>query len=51
MKKKFLIGFSAFDGCNNITIYCESESEPSAWSSSWAGDSSPFVTWGVEYTY
>ena len=31
--------------CKNLTIYCEAESKPSGWSSSWNSDNIP-VVWG-----
>ena len=39
------IGDLAFDGCKSLTIYCEAESKPSGWSSSWNYSNRP-VVWG-----
>ena len=39
------IGRSAFVGCTSITIYCEAESQPTDWNSSWK-DADTTVTWG-----
>ena len=33
----------AFDGCTILTIYCEAESKPSGWNSSWNGSGRPVV--------
>ena len=33
------VGESAFSGCDNLTIYCEAESQPSGWDSDWNPDS------------
>ena len=41
------IGYDAFYGCSNINILCEAESKPEAWDDNWAGNSSPFVSWGI----
>ena len=56
------IGYRAFSGCNNLTIYCEATSQPSGWDSSWnwnvSWSSSLPVVWGyvdssttTEYEY
>ena len=37
------IGFSAFAGCDKLTIYCEVTSEPSGWSSYWKSSNCPIV--------
>ena len=39
------IGNSAFAGCWSLTIYCEAESQPSGWGSSWNYSDRP-VVWG-----
>ena len=39
------IGESAFYECTSLTIYCEAESKPSGWDSSWNYSSRP-VVWG-----
>ena len=47
------IGYYAFVGCSNITIYCEATSKPDGWDTSWNPSSRP-VVWGYtgeEYTY
>ncbi len=36
-----------FYGCSNLTIYCEAESKPSGWDSSWNPDNRP-VEWGYK---
>ena len=41
------IGEYAFDGSYNLTIYCEAESQPSGWSSSWNPSNRP-VKWGYK---
>ena len=41
------IGDWAFEGCTSLTIYCEAESKPSGWSSSWNYNNRP-VVWGYE---
>ena len=40
------IGDLAFDGCKSLTIYCEAESKPSGWSSSWNYSNRPVVWQG-----
>ena len=40
------IGSKAFGSCNSLTIYCEAESQPSGWDSSWNYLSRP-VYWGA----
>ena len=41
------IGYQAFSGCSALTtIYCEAESEPSGWGSSWKSGCSATVVWG-----
>ena len=39
------IGKYAFTGCTNLTIYCEAESKPNGWDSSWNASNCP-VVWG-----
>ena len=39
------IGDLAFDGCKSLTIYCEAQSKPSGWCSSWNYSNRP-VVWG-----
>lgn len=39
------IGAYAFSDCTSLTIYCEAESQPSGWSSSWNYSNRP-VVWG-----
>ena len=41
------IGVDAFKYCENITIYCEAESQPDGWNSSWNYSNRP-VVWGYE---
>ena len=41
------IGYNAFYGCSNLTIYCEAESEPSGWGSWWNSSNCP-VVWGYK---
>jgi hypothetical protein len=41
------IGDLAFDGCKSLTIYCEAQSKPSGWSSSWNHSNRP-VVWGYK---
>lgn len=41
------IGYQAFDGCDNITIYCEAESKPEGWKSNWTY-STCNVVWGYK---
>ena len=38
------IGYSVFGVCDNLTIYCEAESQPSGWNSSWNYSNRP-VYW------
>ena len=40
------IGDYVFSGCNSLTIYCEAQSKPSEWSSSWNGYRP--VVWGYK---
>ena len=40
------IGDLAFDGCKSLTIYCEAQSKPSGWSSSWNYSNRPVVWQG-----
>ena len=44
------IGDYAFGYCDNLTIYCEVESKPSGWSSSWNYSNRP-VYWAGEWKY
>ncbi len=37
------IGIYAFGNCSSLTIYCEAESQPSGWSSTWNLDDRPVV--------
>ena len=39
------IGRDAFRDCDSLTIYCEAESKPEGWSSSWNNSNRP-VVWG-----
>jgi hypothetical protein len=39
------ISYSAFSGCTRLTIYCEAESKPQGWNSTWNPDNRP-VIWG-----
>ncbi len=39
------IGGDAFNSCTSLTIYCEAESQPSGWDSSW-NSSNRLVVWG-----
>ena len=39
------MGEFAFESCSRLTIYCEAESKPSGWSSSWNNSNRP-VEWG-----
>ena len=39
------IGENAFEYCRKLTIYCQAESKPSGWSSSWNPSNRP-VVWG-----
>ena len=39
-----VIGLEAFSCCNNLTIYCEAESQPSGWDNNWNSDCT--VVWG-----
>ena len=39
------IGYYAFYRCNSLSIYCEAESKPSGWNSSWNPSKRP-VVWG-----
>jgi prepilin-type N-terminal cleavage/methylation domain-containing protein/uncharacterized repeat protein (TIGR02543 family) len=48
-----LIGDGAFSSCFDLVIYCEAESQPSGWNSSW-NQSGCYVIWGYtgeKYTY
>ena len=40
------VGAYAFSGCSNSIIYCQADSKPSGWSSSWI-DSSMTVYWSM----
>ena len=44
------IGIDAFESCYSLTIYCEAESQPSEWNSSWNIDNCP-VVWGHSHAY
>ncbi len=37
------IGRKVFEGCNNLTIYCESESQPEGWDIDWNSSNRPVV--------
>lgn len=39
------VGSNAFEGCSNLTIYCEATRRPSGWESSWNNSNRP-VIWG-----
>lgn len=41
------IGFFAFMGCGDLTIYCEAEEQPVGWDANWNLDNRP-VVWGVK---
>ena len=41
------IGWQTFSGCSGLTIYCEAESQPSGWDSSWNSSNRP-VVWGYK---
>ncbi|MDE6362047.1 MAG: leucine-rich repeat domain-containing protein [Clostridia bacterium] len=41
------IGFEAFYKCDNLTIYCEAESQPDGWDSNWNYSNRP-VVWGYK---
>ena len=41
------IGGGAFEWCSSLTIYCEAESQPSGWDSSWNSDNCT-VVWGYK---
>ena len=41
------IGSSAFEYCSNLTIYCEAQSQPETWSSTWNRLNRP-VVWGFD---
>ncbi|MBR2381800.1 MAG: leucine-rich repeat domain-containing protein [Clostridia bacterium] len=41
------VGRDAFRNCSSLTIYCEAESQPSGWSSSWNYSNRP-VVWGYK---
>ena len=41
------IGSGAFYGCSSLTIYCEAESKPNGWHSSWNNPNLP-VVWGYK---
>ena len=41
------IGNYAFENCSGLTIYCEAESQPSGWSTSWNSSNRP-VVWGYK---
>ena len=43
------IGWYAFWGCDSLTIYCEAESQPVGWDSSWNESNRP-VVWGYKKT-
>ena len=42
------VGYSAFKYCDNLVIYCEVESRPSGWSSSWISFGVTPVIWGAK---
>ena len=37
------IDYGAFNNCTSLTIYCEAESQPSGWDSSWGSSNHPVV--------
>ena len=41
------IGDFAFEGCSNLTIYCEAESKPDGWNEHWNSGNRP-VHWGYK---
>ena len=41
------IGEDAFSGCSSLTIYCEAESQPAGWNTSWNPSNCP-VVWGYK---
>ena len=44
-----IIGDFAFDGCDNLTFYCQVQSQPDSWSINWNPDNRPRV-WGCSST-
>ena len=40
------IGKNAFEGCDNLYIYCEASEQPSKWNLLWNIDNRP-VVWGI----
>jgi len=44
------IGFFAFEGCDNLSIFCETESELSGWEEGWNHDNRP-VYYKGEWEY
>jgi len=44
------IGADAFNGCDNLTIYAEAESQPSTWDKNWNSSNCP-VVWGYVYSH
>ena len=47
LNKVETIGSYAFDGCNNLTIYCEANSKPDGWDFNWNLSNCP-VVWGYK---
>lgn len=41
------MGYSVFEGCENLTIYCEAASVPSGWNANWNPDGRP-VEWASD---
>ena len=44
------IRWDAFENCDSLTIYCEAESKPNGWDSSWNYSNRP-VVWGHVHAY
>ena len=44
------IGYSAFNNCSSLTIYCEASSKPSGWKSNWNSSNRP-VYWAGQWSY
>lgn len=42
------VGQNLFDGCYNVTIYCEATSKPTSWTSAWVGaTNNPTIVWNA----
>ena len=48
-KSVLVMGKGAFDGCTNLTIYCEAISRPTSWVEDWNPDNRP-VVWAYNLT-